>query len=396
MGMTPVILCGWIFRGFVMEYVKLGSTDLEVSRFGLGCMRFPKDEGEAIEMVRYAIDKGVNYLDTAYVYEGSEATLAKALAGGYRDRILLATKSNTWGIEKPSDFEKYLDEQLKRMNTDYFDVYLLHNLYDLNLERVIKNEGFGFLDDMVKKGKIRYKGFSIHNTLDAFKSVVDAFSWDMAQIQLNILDEHVQVGVEGLNYAAERGIGVVIMEPLRGGSIVENKPAEVDALLASYPEKRSLVDWCFRWLYDKPAVSLVLSGTSSLEQLKDNLAIFDQSRAGVLSAEDQEFIARIRACYEAQNSIGCTACEYCLPCPNGVAIPEIFKLYNNNVLTGNPFVDRLVYSGTYLTKGRGADQCIECGVCEDACPQSLPIIELLKTAHEHLFMDVPAFRRKKD
>jgi predicted aldo/keto reductase-like oxidoreductase len=369
---------------------------MEVSRFGLGCMRFPKDESEAIEMVRLAIDNGVNYLDTAYVYEGSEATLAKALAGGYRERIHLATKSNTWGIESHADFEKYLDEQLKRLNTDYFDVYLLHNLYDMNWERVVRYDGFSFLDDMVKKGKIRYKGFSMHNTLDAFKTAVDSFAWDMTQIQLNILDEHVQAGVEGLRYAAERGLAVVVMEPLRGGSLLTSKPAAIDALVAGYPEKRSLVDWCFRWLYDKPEVSLILSGTSSLAQLKENLAIFESSQSGVLSDEDRALIDSIRACYESQNSIGCTACEYCLPCPNDVAIPEIFRLYNNNVLTGDSFVDKLVYSGGYLTKDRGADQCIECGDCEAKCPQSLPIIESLKTAHTHLLMDAAGFRRKKD
>ncbi|MDR2587593.1 MAG: aldo/keto reductase, partial [Coriobacteriales bacterium] len=338
----------------------------------------------------------VNYLDTAYVYEGSEATLAKALTGGYRERIHLASKSNTWGIEKHADFERYLDEQLKRLDTDYLDVYLLHNLYDANWERVVRYDGFGFLDDMVKKGKIRYKGFSLHNTLDAFKEIVDSFAWDMTQIQLNILDEHVQAGVEGLHYAAERELAVVVMEPLRGGSIVTDRPAEIDTLVAAHPEKRSLVDWCFRWLYDKPEVSLILSGTSSLEQLKDNLTIFEDSHSHVLSEDDRTFIATLQACYERQNSIGCTACGYCLPCPSGVAIPEIFRLYNNNVLTGNSFVDKLVYSGGYLTKGRGADQCVECGSCEEACPQSLPIIESLKVAHEHLLMDVAGFRRKNE
>lgn len=379
-----------------MEYVAFGSTNLKVSRFGLGCMRFPQDENEAIEMVRYAIDNGVNYLDTAYVYEGSEAILRKALADGYRERIVLATKSNTWGIEQHSDFEKYLDEQLRRLNTDYIDVYLLHNLYDANLERAQQADAFGFLDKMLQKGKIRYTGFSMHNTLDAFKTMVDSYTFDMAQIQLNILDEHVQAGIEGVRYCAERGLGVVIMEPLRGGSILGNKPAEIDALLAAYPEKRSLVDWCFRWLYDKPEISLILSGTSSLKQLKENLAIFADTQPQVLTAEDQALIARIRDIYEAQNSIGCTSCEYCLPCPNDVAIPEIFKLYNNNTLTGESFIDKLVYSGSYLTKGRGADSCTECGVCEEKCPQSLPIIEDLKKVHEHLYMDVAAFRRKED
>jgi predicted aldo/keto reductase-like oxidoreductase len=379
-----------------MEYVRYGSTDMEVSRFGLGCMRFPTNESEAIEMVRLAIDGGVNYLDTAYVYEGSEATLAKALAGGYRDRVHLATKSNTWDIEKHADFEKYLDEQLQRLNTDYFDVYLLHNLYDLNWERVVRYDGFSFLDDMVKKGKIRYKGFSMHNTLDAFKTAVDTFDWDMTQIQLNILDQRVQAGVEGLHYAADRGLAVVVMEPLRGGSIVTNKPADIDALLDGYPEKRSLVDWCFRWLYDMPETTVILSGTSSIAQLEDNLAIFENSRPDVLSPEDRAFVDSIRTLYEAQNSIGCTACEYCLPCPSGVVIPEIFRLYNNSVLTGGSFVDKLVYSGSYLTKGRGVDQCVACGNCEESCPQSLPIIELLKKSHEHLLMDVAGFRRKKD
>jgi predicted aldo/keto reductase-like oxidoreductase len=381
--------------GVAMEYVRYGSTDMEVSRFGLGCMRFPADEGEAIKMVRLAIDGGINYLDTAYVYEGSEATLAKALAGGYRDRIHLVTKSNTWGIEKHADFEKYLDEQLQRLNTDCFDVYLLHNLYDLYWERVVRYDGFGFLDDMVKKGKIRYKGFSMHNTLDAFKAAVDTFSWDMTQIQLNILDEHVQAGVEGLHYAADRGLAVVVMEPLRGGGIVTNSPAGIDTLLDGYSEKRSLVDWCFRWLYDMPEAAVILSGTSSIAQLEDNLAIFEDSRANVLSPEDRAFIESIRALYEAQDSIGCTACKYCLPCPSGVAIPEIFRIYNNSVLAGGPVVDKLVYSGSYLTKGRGVDQCIACGPCEESCPQSLAIVELLKKSHDYLLMDVAGFRRKK-
>ena len=264
-----------------MEYTKLGKTGLQVSRFGLGCMRFPENREDAIEMVRYAIDNGVNYIDTAYVYGNSEIITGEALQGGYRKRITLATKSPIWNIQDHRDFEKYLDEELKRLHTDYIDMYLLHNLNPGNWEAVKKYDGLTFLDKMVEKGKIRYKGFSIHNTLEVFKEIVAIFHWEMAQIQLNILGETYQAGIEGLRYGAEKGLGMVIMEPLRGGSIINNTPPEVKKLLSEYPERRSLVEWCFRWLYNMPEVSVILSGASTIEQLKDNLRIFANSRPHV-------------------------------------------------------------------------------------------------------------------
>jgi len=369
-----------------MQYVDVAGIGSGISRFGLGCMRFPKDESEAIEMVRYAIDHGVNYLDTAYVYKDSEAILCKALQGGYRERIKLASKAPMWNIEEHDDFETYLDIQLKRLNTDYLDVYLLHNLYGHNLEKVKRYEGFAFLEDMQKKGKIGAKGFSMHNTLDAFKETIDAHEWDMAQIQLNILDVETQAGLEGLIYGAAKGVAMVVMEPLRGGGLVSSMPPAVTRLLEAYPEKRSIVEWAFRWLYDKPEASIILSGTSSLEQLKDNLRIFDDARAGCMNAADQDLIVQLRKAYEAQHVIDCTECDYCMPCSQGVAIPDILKLYNNLKLLNDPFGEKLVYTDSLYNRSHGADKCIECGECEDVCPQDLKIIEALKTAHEALIM----------
>ncbi len=367
-----------------MQYTNFGKTGLEVSRFGLGCMRFPKDEQDAITMVRYAIDHGVNYLDSAYMYKNSEAITGKALKDGYRDKINMATKSPIWLIEKYEDFEKYLDEELMRLGTDHIDVYLLHNLNYHHWETVKKYDGLRFLDAMIEKGKILYKGFSVHNTLEAFKTIVDSTDWDMTQIQLNILDVEQQVGVAGLKYAAEKDLAVVVMEPLRGGNLLTNIPEEVPALLEAYPEKRSLIEWCFRFLYDKPEVSLILSGTSTLDQLKENLRIMESAETNVMSEEDQKLIETIRGLYQAKNAIGCTGCAYCMPCPQNVAIPDIFRLYNSYQQYKTHFVDRFVYANALIPEGKGADQCIECGICESNCPQSLPIPELLKKVHKEM------------
>jgi predicted aldo/keto reductase-like oxidoreductase len=344
-------------------------------------MRFPENKEEAIKMVRYAIDNGVNYLDTAYVYENSENITGEALRNGYRKRTTLATKSPIWNIQKHNDFEKYLDEELKRLYTDYIDMYLLHNLNPGNWEAVKKYEGLSFLDKMVKKGKIRHKGFSIHNTLEVFKEIVDIFDWEMAQIQLNILGETYQAGIEGLRYGAKKGLGMVIMEPLRGGSIISNTPHEVKELLGKYPETRSLVEWCFRWLYNMPEVSVILSGTSTIEQLKDNLRIFENSQPNVMSEKDMELIHTIQKIYESKTNIGCTGCNYCMPCSQGLDIPNLFKLYNQYQLFNKPLNDSLIYQNSRMVC---ADQCIDCGHCKQYCPQQLEIPELMKTVHREL------------
>jgi predicted aldo/keto reductase-like oxidoreductase len=370
-----------------MEYTKFGNTGLKISRFGLGCMRFPRDENDAINMVRYAIDNGVNYIDTAYIYGNSEVITGKALQNGYRNKTYLATKSPIWNIQSHNDFEKYLDEELERLCTDYIDIYLLHNMNPGNWEKVKKYDGLFFLDKMIKKGKIRHKAFSIHNTLEAFKEIVDSFDWEMAQIQLNILGETQQVGVEGLKYGANKGLAMVIMEPLRGGSLLNNTPKEVSAAIDDYTDKRSLQEWCFRWLYNMPEVSVVLSGTSSMEQLKDNLRIFENAKSNVMSEKDLELIHYIQSLYETKQPIGCTGCRYCMPCTQGINIPEIFKHYNGFYLLNRPAGDALLYNRNMVDAGVGADKCIECNACTEHCPQALAIPELLKQVHKE-FMDI--------
>ncbi|MDR3244741.1 MAG: aldo/keto reductase [Elusimicrobiota bacterium] len=365
-----------------MEYIEFGNTKLQVSRFGLGCMRFPPDAKDAINMVRYAIDNGVNYIDTAYVYANSEVITGKALQEGYRKKIYLATKSPIWNINSHSDFEKYLDEQLMRLKTDYIDIYLLHNLNPEHWEKIKKYDAFTFLDKMIEKGKIRHKAFSIHNTTQAFKEIADSFDWTMAQIQLNILGENQQVGIEGLRYGAQKGLAMVIMEPLRGGGILTNAPIEVQKLLDEYPQKLSLAEWCFRWLYNMKEVSVILSGTSNMEQLKDNLRIFESSKPNIMSDDDMELIHKICQIYESKKSIACSKCRYCMPCPQNIAIADIFELYNDYQRLGKPFLNKLFYQRNISALGFGADKCIACGICKNKCPQQLEIPSLIKEIHQ--------------
>lgn len=360
-----------------MEYIDFGKTGMSVSRFGLGCMRLPASETEAEAIVRYAVDHGVNYIDTAYIYAGSEERVGKALRGGYRDKVCLVTKCPVIYAESYQDMEKFLDEQLKRLRTDFVDLYMLHNLSPGIWEKVKKHDGLKFLDDMQRKGKILHKGFSLHNTLEAFKEIIGSFDWEMTQIQLNILDEKSQAGgTDGLRYAASQGLPVVIMEPLRGGSLIAELSDEGKKLIEEFPVKRSFVEWAFRWLYSKPEVSVILSGTSTLEQFKDNLRIFNAADRSRMSEAEEELIAALRKTFEAQKIIGCTDCKYCLPCPKTVLIPSVFAYYNRYMRTGDVRLKEEYKSGA-----RKADKCVGCRLCERHCPQGLKIADLLKEAH---------------
>ncbi len=367
-----------------MQKVKFGKTQLKAARFGLGCMRFPKSQEETSQLVRYALDNGINYLDTAYIYKDSEEKLGIALQGGYRNKAIIATKSPVWDVKKYDDFEKYLDEELIRLKTDYVDLYLLHSLGSQNYESVLKYDGFTFLDKMVKKGKIRHKAFSFHGTNELFKEIFDAFDWEMAQVQLNILDEFQQAGLDGLVYAHNKGAATVVMEPLRGGHLITNYPTEIDKLLDEYPTKRLLIEWAFRWLYSLREADVILSGVSTLEQLKQNLAIFEQGEYDCMSKEDLFLMTQVREIFEKKNAVNCTSCGYCMPCPYDVNIPEVFKLYNSVSMMSNHFIDKLVYKDSLMFSGNGADKCVDCGVCKVHCPQSIDIPEELKKAHSVL------------
>jgi Predicted oxidoreductases of the aldo/keto reductase family len=378
-----------------MQYTEFGNSGFKTSRFGMGCMRLPLqgdgknpsliNKEEAIKMIRYAVDNGVNYIDTAFPYHGgqSEAIVCKALKDGYRERVKLATKLPVWLTNTYEDFEKYLNLQLEKLGVEYIDFYLLHALDMERWDKIKKLNVLDFLDKAKEKGKIKHAGFSFHDELPVFKEILDSYNWDMCQIQLNILDEHNQAGVEGLRYAGSRGIPVVIMEPLRGGKLGQKIPHEVKEIYGKYKVQRSPVEWAFRWLYNFPEVAVILSGVSTIEQLKENISIFGEAAVNSMSREELSIIHTVREFYESKTKVGCTGCNYCMPCPSGVSIPEIFSLYNNSSI----FDSRDEYAAfykRYVEKGGDASKCRECGKCQKACPQGISIIEKLKEAHKNL------------
>ena len=370
-----------------MFYRPFGNKGFDVSTFGMGLMRLPTqadgkiDRSEAIAMIRYALDHGVNYLDTAYPYHGgeSELVLAEALKDGYRQKAVVVSKSPTWLLKEPADYDRLLDEQLQKLGVDYLDVYLLHSLGEENFAIAQKMEYKVFIQRAKAAGKIKYAGFSFHGDFDCFKRIVDDFDFDVCQIQLNILDENEQATVEGLKYAAAKGLPVIIMEPLKGGRLASKVPAEAMAALDAVTPGRSSVEWAFKWLYNFPEVTVILSGVSTMAQLQDNLRIFEDARPGTLTDAENAALHQLKAVYEARMKVGCTGCEYCMPCPQGVEIPRIFSRYNDASVFDEMAQSQQAYA-KMIAEGHDASQCVGCGACEGACPQSLSIIELLQQA----------------
>jgi predicted aldo/keto reductase-like oxidoreductase len=373
-----------------MQYRTFGKLDWNVSALGFGCMRLPTiggheniDEPEATRMLRYAIDHGLKYVDTAYPYHGgnSEWFVGRALKDGYRDKVGLATKLPCWKVETPEDFDRLLNEQLEKLQTDHIDFYLLHALNEKSWHKVRDLDVLAWAEEAMADGRIGHLGFSFHDKYAVFKEIVDAYDWTFCQIQYNYMDIENQAGTRGLQYAASKGLAVVIMEPLLGGKLV-NPPEPVQKLWDTAAKKRSPADWALQWLWNQPEVSVVLSGMSTMEQVEQNIASADVSDINTLTAEELALVERVRQKYVALCPIPCTKCEYCMPCPNGVDIPRNFEAYNQGVMYDKPERAREAYN--WIPEEARANACIQCCECEELCPQSIPISEWMPRVHEVL------------
>ncbi|AKB28486.1 Aldo/keto reductase [Methanosarcina siciliae T4/M] len=376
-----------------MLYRKLGKTGEKVSILGYGCMRLPVleeapekiDEKKATELLRYAIDHGVNYVDAAYSYHGGmgEIFLGKALSDGYREKVHLATKLSCKRVNRKEDMDRFLNEQLEKLRTDCIDFYLLHAVKKSYWEKMKKFGVIEFLEKAREAGKIKYTGFSFHDELEVFKEVVDAYPWDLCQIQFNFLDEDFQAGVEGLKYAAGKGLAVVIMEPLRGGNLASKVPEEAKKVWDRAGIERTPAEWAFRYLWNYPEISVVLSGMSGPEHLEENLRITEKGYPDSLSAEEKNLIREVKEIYKARIKVNCTGCKYCMPCPSGVNIPRNLSYLNDVFMLDDVANARFQY-GVLLSPEEKAGNCAECGECEEVCPQNIRIREMLKEVRDYM------------
>ncbi len=359
-------------------------------------MRFPTlgddqsniDEDRAAEMLYYALDHGVNYVDTAYPYHGgaSEEFLGRVLQGSYRKRARVATKLPCWKVEQQDDFDRLLDEQLKRLQRDHVDFYLLHALNEKSWTKMRDLDILSRAERAMAGGRIGHLGFSFHDKLPVFKEIVDGYdNWSLCQIQYNYVDVHYQAGRDGLQYASQRGLGVVIMEPLRGGQLVKQPPPAVARIWQEAGRPWSRVEWALQWLWDQPEVQVVLSGMSTLQQVQENVQAADRSAPGILTTEERTWFDRLREAYLSLKPVPCTGCEYCLPCPSGVAIPKVFEHYNNAVAFDDLRRGRMGYR--MLGEERRADKCTACRACEESCPQGIEVSRWMPEIHAHLAED---------
>lgn len=373
-----------------MQYRDFGSTGWRVSALGFGCMRLPTldgkpygskiDQAASARMIRHAIDKGVNYIDTAYGYHGgkSEVLLGKTLKGEYRDKAKVATKCPVWLMKKASDFDTHLDKQLRRLQRDSVDFYLFHSMnkkawhgYVLKLKLLKRAEA------ALKDGRIKHLGFSFHDDFDAFKEIIDGYSgWSMCQIQYNYMDTENQAGIKGLKYAASKGLAVVIMEPLLGGRLA-NPPKPIREIYRGQSRRVLPADLALQWLWDQTEVSVVLSGMSTMTQVRGNLRSANASGIGTLGAERRALVRRIKKRYRNMVPIPCTKCGYCMPCPNGLDIPRNFEEYNDAFIHRDLKNARWTYENFFEKKKR-AGSCIGCRKCEEKCPQKIPISDMMR------------------
>jgi predicted aldo/keto reductase-like oxidoreductase len=372
-----------------MLYRKVPRTGEELSILGFGYMRLPHraggglDEDRAIRQLRHAIDEGVNYVDTAPLYHfgRSEPMLGRALGNGYREKVNIATKLPPWNVRSREDMDRILDAQLSTLRTDVIDYYLLHSLARESWEKLRGLGVLEFLDDAKGDGRCRNAGFSFHGDLATFRDIIDAYDWEICQIQYSFLDEQTQAGTEGLKYAAGKGLGVMIMEPIRGGNLARLVPEEVKRIWDGAPVKRSPAAWALSWVWNHPEVTVVLSGMNDEAHIDENIRAASGAVPGFLSDGEVAAVEQVRDHYQRLMKVACTGCRYCMPCPSGVNIPECFALYNSANLFPDDRQFRMQYIGRHggIVGDRSyAGLCIGCGRCEQRCPQHLPIPALMK------------------
>lgn len=378
-----------------MTYRSFGKTGVMVSPIGFGMMRLPLlpsgeiDEEQTKRMMHYGIEQGMNYVDTSYLYLNgkSEEVTGRVLLGGYRDKVYIATKSPLIITERPDDFERFLEQQLEKLQTDVIDFYLLHMITGRNWEPIVKR--FKLIDRIEKakaQGKVRYIGFSFHASLPIFKQVVDATpNWDFCQIQLNYLDTEYEAGVTGLKYAADRGLGVTIMEPLRGGYLAD-VPPEVESLFAASLPRRTPVEWALNYLWDMPEVGVVLSGMSVMQHMTENIASAKKSSVGMLGMDEKETLSKVVTKYAELAAYPCTGCEYCHTCPKGIAIAQIITTYNQYKTRGERYAHRYRFfpdtpDAKIIPYGLSGKVCDGCGACLCKCPVGIDIPAVIRTIH---------------
>jgi predicted aldo/keto reductase-like oxidoreductase len=373
-----------------MKYRPFGKLDWQASALGFGAMRLPIvggdpariDEPEAAKMIEYAIDHGVNYLDNAYAYHrgNSETLVGKILQNEYRKKVRIATKMPCWLVNSQQDMDKYFDEQLRKLQVDYVDFYLFHGLNKERWRKLTDLEVLEWAEKRIHEGRIKHLGFSFHDTYQVFKEIVDSYDrWTMCQILYNYMDSDFQAGTRGLRYAASKGLAVVVMEPIAGGRLATKPPDQVQAIWDSAEKRRKPAEWALQWVWNHPEVSVVLSGMSTMQQVVENVKSADRSGPRSLSRKELAIIKRAAHKYRKLGFVACSACRYCLPCPQGVNIPQIISLYNEFYMKDRSDEVRSKY-WEYVTPESQAKRCARCKQCESLCPQQLPVGDIMSRA----------------
>ncbi|MGP8080707.1 MAG: aldo/keto reductase [Dehalococcoidales bacterium] len=380
-----------------MKYRKFGSLDWKVSALGFGTMRLPVvnddysniNKDAAIKMIRYAIDHGVNYFDSAYGYHNgnSEVVVGSALKDGYREKVKIATKLPCWLVNSSNDFDRLFNEQLKRLETEKIDFYLLHGLNRMVWRKMYNLGVLKWAEGVIADGRIGGLGFSFHDNYTVFQEIIDAYSgWTLCQIQYNYMDEEFQAGTHGLKYAHQKGLAVVAMEPIRGGQL-SRPPEIVTRLLNNASVKRTPQEWALRWVWNHPEVTLALSGMSTMKQVVENINFVEHSQPHNLTDNEVKLIGKVRDAYLSLTPVDCNGCQLCMPCPNGIEldIPRIFDFYKSAIIYNEAANRRKMYSDPEMFRPETrADKCNKCGQCVEKCPQKLPIPDLLEKAHLYL------------